>query len=122
MILFEKIRAICQQMPEYTESIGKSYQTARARDFFDIYTVLNNFKKIDITAPENIQLLKRIFEQKDVRLSSIKNIRNYREYHRKDFFAIQDTVKPKVKLKDFGFYFDYVVEKCDKLCQALGEM
>lgn len=121
MIVLEKIRAICQQMPEYTQTIGKSYQTARARDFVDIHSVLNNFT-IDLTSPENIKLLRRIFNQKRVHLNLIKNINNYREYHRTDFFGIQDTVKPQEKLKDFDFYFDYVVTRCDELCQALGEV
>ena len=121
MIVFEKIRAICQQMPEYTKLIGKSYQTARARDFFDIYTVLNHFT-IDLTASNNIKLLKRIFKQKGVDLGLIKNIRNYKEYHREDFSTIQNTVKSDIKLKAFDFYFDYVVTKCDDLCKVLGEV
>jgi predicted nucleotidyltransferase component of viral defense system len=121
MIVFEKIRAICQQMPEYTKLIGKSYQTARARDFFDIYTVLNHFT-IDLTASNNIELLKRIFKQKGVDLGLIKNIRNYKEYHREDFSTIQNTVKSDIKLKAFDFYFDYVVMKCDDLCKVLGEV
>jgi predicted nucleotidyltransferase component of viral defense system len=121
MIVFEKIRAICQQMPEYTELIGQSYRTARARDFFDIHTVLNHFT-IDLTTPNNIEILKRIFKQKGVDLGLIKNIRNYKEYHRKDFSTIQDTVKPNRELKEFDFYFDYVVMKCDDLCKTLGEV
>ncbi|MFA5292616.1 MAG: nucleotidyl transferase AbiEii/AbiGii toxin family protein [Phycisphaerae bacterium] len=121
MIVFEKIRAICQQMPEYVELIGQSYRTARARDFFDIYTVLNHFT-INLTTPNNIELLKRIFKQKGVGLGLIKNIRNYKEYHREDFSTIQNTVKPNIELKAFDFYFDYVVMKCDDLCKALGEV
>lgn len=121
MIVLEKIRAICQQMPEYTKSIGRSYQTARARDFFDIYTVFKKFT-IDLTTPENIELVKLIFKQKGVCLSSIQEIKNYREYHRSDFSAVQDTVKSQGKLKNFDFYFDYVVTKCDELYQALGEV
>ena len=33
MLVCEKIRAICQQMPEYGEIVRSSSQTARARDF-----------------------------------------------------------------------------------------
>jgi len=117
MIVFEKIRAICQQMPEYIKTIGKSYQTARARDFFDIYTVLDSFK-IKLTSPENIKLLQFIFEQKKVDLSLINNIKHVREFHRTDFSVVKDTVKPLVKLEEFDFYFDYVVEKCELLYQA----
>ncbi len=37
LLVIEKLRAICQQMPEYSEIIGVKTQRARARDFFDIY-------------------------------------------------------------------------------------
>ncbi len=37
MLALEKLRAICQQMPEYPIRIAK---TARARDFYDIHTII----------------------------------------------------------------------------------
>jgi len=120
MIVLEKLRAICQQMPDYVKKIGKTC-TARARDFFDIYTVLEHFD-IDLTSAENIDLLKRIFKQKEVSLSSIAEIEDYREYHKEDFAAIQDTVKPQVELREYDFYFDYVIDKCGELLKALGEV
>lgn len=121
MIIIEKIRAICQQMPEYSEFIGKSHSTARARDFFDIYTAIEHFK-INITASKNIQLLKNIFIAKQVSLELIGKIKDYREYHRPDFVAVESTIKPDVKLNGFDFYFDYVLEKCNDLTKALGEI
>ena len=39
MLMFEKLRAICQQTPEYRRIVPGVTQTARARDFFDIYTI-----------------------------------------------------------------------------------
>lgn len=120
MLVFEKIRAICQQMPEYIITIGKSYQTARARDFFDIYTVLENFD-IELNSLKNIKLLKVIFEKKKVDINLITKIKNFREFHRTDFALIQDTVKSNVKLKEFDFYFDYVVNKCETLYKAFRE-
>jgi hypothetical protein len=38
-----------------------------------------------------------------------------REFHRPDFVAVRDAVKPGVKLKDFDFYFDFVVDLCQRL-------
>ena len=119
MIVMEKLRAICQQMPEYCEFIGKSYKTARARDFFDIYTTIEHFV-IDLTATENLQLLRHVFGAKRVPVDLITKIKNHREYHRSDFAAVQGTVKPHVKIKNFDFYFDYVVNKCAVLAEALG--
>lgn len=121
MIVIEKLRAICQQMPEYSEFIGKSYSTARARDFFDIYTVIKHFK-INITTTENIRLLKNIFKAKGVSPNLIGKIKDYREYHRPDFLAVKSTIKSNIKLNNFDFYFDYVANKCNDLIKALGEI
>ena len=121
MIVLEKLRAICQQMPEYSKFLGKSYQTARARDFFDIYTVVEHFN-IDLTASENLNLLKVIFKAKEVPINLIGNIKEFREYHRPDFIAVENTVKPNIRIKDFDYYFDYVINKCNELLKAFGEI
>lgn len=111
MIVLEKLRAICQQMPEYTPN---TTPTARARDFFDIYTVMEHFKMKSIASPSTT-LLKNIFEAKEVPLSLIGKIGQYREYHRPDFASVEATVKPNRKLRGFDFYFDYVVKRCEYL-------
>jgi len=111
MIVFEKLRAICQQIPEY---LPNSTQTARARDFFDIYTVIENFK-IDLRSPQNSDLLKNIFAAKEVPLSLIGKIEQYKEYHRADFVSVEATLKPNTKLYTFDFYFNYVIDKCEAL-------
>jgi len=121
MIVFEKLRAICQQMPEYSIFLGKSYETARARDFFDIHTVVEHFN-INLTTSENLNLLKNIFKAKEVPVNLIGNIKEFREYHRPDFIAVENTVKRNIRIKDFDYYFDYVLNKCNKLLEALGEI
>lgn len=119
LIVIEKLRAICQQTEEYCKTIGKSHREARARDFFDIHTVLDHFE-IDLTARQNIDLVKRVFAAKEVPLFLIARISDSREFHRSDFKAVEDTVKPKVKIKDFDYYFDFVVHQCGFLAEALG--
>ena len=121
MIVLEKLRAICQQMPEYSRFLGKSYETARARDFFDIHTVVEHFN-INLTTSENLNLLKDIFKAKEVPVNLIGNIKEFREYHRPDFIAVENTVKLNIGIKDFDYYFDYVANKCNKLLEALGEI
>ena len=120
-IVFEKLRAICQQMPEYCNFIGTHDGTARARDFFDIYTTVKHFG-LDLTNKESLELLRNIFMAKECRLELIMEVRDYREYHRPDFLQVVNAVKPNVKLKEFDFYFDYVVTICDKLIKALRIM
>lgn len=114
MIVLEKIRAICQQMPEYRKFVRSSHQTARARDFVDIYYIRRKFK-IEINSRKNIDLLKCIFNAKRVPLKLIGDIGNFREFHRQDFEAVKDTMKPGIKLKDFDFYFDYTIRICEPL-------
>ena len=110
MIVFEKVRAICQQMPEYRAIIETMRPAPRARDFFDIYMLLNKFP-FDIYEESNVNLLRAIFEIKKVPFGLLSKIDGYREYHRADFSSLQATVRPSLKLEEFDYYFDYVVER-----------
>jgi predicted nucleotidyltransferase component of viral defense system len=104
MIAIEKLRAICQQMPEYTLV---RYKTARARDFYDIYCILTEHD-LDWSIPEHLELVRGIFEAKDVPLSFIPKIPETREFHRLDWPAVQDSVSGP--LESYDYYFDAVVE------------
>ncbi len=119
MIVFEKLRAICQQMPDYTAAIGKRTSTPRAKDFFDIYTTLEKFR-IDITSQKNLGLLRAVFSAKQVPSRLLSLVKNYREYHATDYASIEATVRRNAQLNGFDFYFDYVIQKCELLAKALG--
>ena len=112
-IVYEKLRAICQQMDEYVK-IVQTNRRPRARDFYDIYTILENHQPpIDIADKNNLHILKGIFDAKKVPLELISKIEQTREYHRDNFSSVKDTVTHD--LKDFDFYFEYVVEKIKAL-------
>ena len=122
MIVAEKLRAICQQMPEYGPVVHRKRPgAARARDFLDIHTLITHFK-LDITAPKNLELLKLIFKAKRVPIELLGKIGGFREFHRADFKSVVDTVKPGVALRDFDFYFDFVLQQADRLLKALGNV
>jgi predicted nucleotidyltransferase component of viral defense system len=106
MLVTEKIRAICQQMEEY-ELCTKS---ARARDFFDIHLLMEKYA-IDLMDKDNLELIKSIFQAKEVPLSLIGKIPEYRDFHKRDFASVEDTVPSGVELMEYDDYFDYVVEK-----------
>jgi len=108
MIVCEKLRAICQQMPEYAKIVTSPSRSARARDFFDICTLVEHFA-LDLTSGSNQDLLRRMFEAKRVPLDLLHNMSDHREYHRSDFAAVEATVKPGIRLREFDYYFDYVV-------------
>lgn len=118
MLLCEKLRAICQQMPEYRKMVRSSLRTGRARDFFDIHAILTGFR-IDLGSQEYPEMVRAMFAAKHVPLRLISELATQREFHRADFQSIRDTVKPTADLKDFDFYFDYVIERCCRPLEAL---
>lgn len=110
MIVCEKIRAICQQMPEYRRRTHSTSQRPRARDFFDIYHI-STAMQIDFCADEFWDTLQQVFDAKDVPLSLLGQIDGHREFHRSDFESVKDTVLATVELNEFDFYVDYLVQK-----------
>lgn len=85
MIIYEKIRASCQQLPEYTVGMNKK----RARDLFDIYTILTNIKHIDlydeVLNPDNLYIIDKMFSIKDVSIELIQKIETIKEELREDY-------------------------------------
>ena len=110
MISIEKLRAICQQMPEYVLNRTPS---ARARDFFDIYLIysITGFR---VGSPGNRALLRNIFAAKDVPLEFLPLITREREFHRPDWDSVRQSINND-SLKEFDFYFDFVVEEVASL-------
>jgi predicted nucleotidyltransferase component of viral defense system len=117
MLVFEKLRAICQQMPEYAAVVPSPSRSARARDFFDIYILAERYQ-IDFTSEANSNLARGIFTAKQVPLHLIGRIQETRDFHEPDFPSVRETIDPGYPLQEFTFYFDYVVEKC-RLLEAL---
>jgi hypothetical protein len=121
MLVMEKLRAICQQMPEYLAIVHKTTSTARARDFFDIVAIMKHIR-LDVTSAESLELARNIFKAKAVPLFLIGRIPEYRDFHRLDFPSVQSTVKPGATLKDFDYYFDFVVANCVAPLKTLWEV
>jgi hypothetical protein len=115
MIVCEKLRAICQQMPEYGPIVKRHRAgSARARDFFDIYKIVTD-RGIDISTGANRELLRNIFNAKHVPLSFLNLLAKYREFHRVSFPAVVAAVKPGISLESFDFYFDFVLAEVANL-------
>ena len=110
MIVCEKLRAICQQLPEYAPIVKRSGRpgSPRARDFIDIYTLVDTLK-LDINTEKSLDILRKMFELKRVPFEWLGKIAESREFHRQDFPAVQATVSTDIQLQPFDFYFDYVV-------------
>jgi hypothetical protein len=114
MIVIEKLRAVCQQMPEYTEP---RLASTRARDFFDIHETITK-RSIDLTASANLELLRLIFDAKKVPLALLARVRDTREFHRPDWLAVETSVAGG-PANGFDFYFDFVLAQIERL-KSLG--
>lgn len=111
MIAVEKLRAICQQMPEYALRQGRP----RARDFYDIHLVLSQ-ASIDLATGENLELIQSIFSAKQVPVPLLARIDSQREFHRPDWPAVEASLPAAAET--FDYYFDFVVAQTSRL-QAL---
>lgn len=115
MIVCEKLRAICQQMPDYGAIVKRGRPgSARARDFVDICTTVEHFR-LDVTSEEVHSLLRPVFNAKRVPIAWLGRVVEYREFHRPDFEAVKATAKPGTDLKEYDYYFDFVAALCDRL-------
>lgn len=108
MIIYEKIRASCQQLPEYKINGNK----VRARDLFDIYNLIisNENLKEEVENPNNFYILKNMFILKGVSIDLLNKFPNYKETLRRDY---QDNVinqinKKKDEIPNFDFLMSYV--------------
>ncbi len=105
MIVVEKLRAICQQMPEYAQ---RTHPTARARDFYDIWCVVTA-TGLKLSAAGSFHLAEHVFAAKEVPLRLLARVSEQREFHRPDWPAVVASVAGT--LDEFDFYFDFVVEQ-----------
>jgi hypothetical protein len=108
MIVCEKIRAICQQMPEYRKIVHSDSARPRARDFFDIH-YLNTTEDIDLASDDAWRILKGMFDAKRVPMQLIGLISERREFHREGFEAVKATVRSDHELLEFDQYVDLLV-------------
>ena len=104
LMVLEKIRAICQQHPSYRYSLNKN----RARDFFDIFSIL----KIQRNDPKFILDLAyhvdAVFEAKRVPLTILIDggmfEPDFIDGQELGFLSVRDAVRGKVE--DFSFYVE----------------
>ncbi len=120
MLIYEKLRAICQQMDDYLEIIEFKRPTPRARDFFDICIIIDNWPApLNLCSPDNLEMLRKIFEIKKVPLDFLGKIKGEKEFHKENFKTVRDTVD--FEIEDFDFYFDKVLKIAEEIRNALEQ-
>ncbi len=110
MLICEKLRAICQKMKEYRNKF-EDIDLPRSRDFYDIYLVSENLLKVDFKKLENRELLRQVFNAKNVDLNLLLKIKEKRQIHEDDFQNVLLTdVFSKRHPAIFDYYFEYVLD------------
>jgi predicted nucleotidyltransferase component of viral defense system len=105
MIVYEKIRASCQQLPEYKLGTEK----ARARDLYDIYTMLTHKKQIDLKNEvfneDNFYIIKKMFELKNVDFPLMLKLETIKHDLSSDY---ENNVLPQIPGNQETPSFDYL--------------
>ncbi len=115
LIAAEKLRAICQQMPEYPHA---KHRHPRARDFYDIHAIFLE-ASVDLAHGPNVLLVRRVFEAKKVSWDLLGRIESTREFHRDDWPSVKGAVS--CLEGSFDSYFDFVVALARRLETAGNE-
>ncbi|MDA0322698.1 MAG: nucleotidyl transferase AbiEii/AbiGii toxin family protein [Verrucomicrobia bacterium] len=114
MLVVEKLRAICQQHPDYP---FRQESRNRARDFFDIH---------ELTTDTDDEFLRRcrryvspVFEAKQVPLWILRELWDdgWVDAHRRGFDQVKDTVRGH--LHDFDVYLEHVRFLIQEICPEI---
>lgn len=121
MIVCEKLRAICQQMPEYASIIKRNgLGNQRARDFVDIEALVRKFG-VDLASDRAKHIVTEMFAMKRVPLEFLGLIPDTKDFHALGFEEVRAAMRPGVKVEPFDYYFDFVIDQCTRL-EALWHM
>ena len=102
LLVLEKLRAICQQHPDYKYRLSKN----RSRDFYDIYELTADYDNAFVQKCS--RHINKVFAAKEVPLELLKSIWNdeFIDEQRRGFEQVRDTVLGLVY--DFGVYVEHV--------------
>lgn len=111
MLVIEKLRALCQQMSEYKYNVGT--KAPRVRDLYDIFVLVKRLNIIFST--EDLELLEKVFEIKEVPVDLLKMLPKYKEQY-EDMQSLKDTV-PNSNLEPFEVYFNFVLDLINSILE-----
>ena len=116
MIAVEKLRAICQQLPQYE---FRKNPTPRPRDFFDIHTIATR-TDCDVAAAEHHPLVRNMFSAKAVPLELLRELgaNDVRTFHSQQWNSVKNAVRGSTH--PFDYYFDFVVSVALRLSDAMA--
>ncbi len=102
LLVVEKLRAICQQHPEYAYRLSKN----RARDFYDIYELTSDAD--DNFAHRCRSDIEKVFQAKEVPLSILSALWDnaFIDEQRSGFNEVRDTVSSNIH--EFDVYVEHL--------------
>ncbi len=115
MLVLEKLRAVCQQHPEYPY---RQQSKNRARDFYDIYMLTLEADKDFIARCEHH--LKFVFAAKEVGLWLLRSLwddEDFIDEFRRGFALVKDAVSGSVE--EFDTYLEHVRFLVKDICPEL---
>lgn len=112
MIVIEKLRALCQSIPEYKAVIPSAKVKGRARDFYDIWNICSQHP-INFSLDENVVLLHEIFRAKKVPFEFLDLLPIYKDLQKENWNSVEDTLS--ATNEGFDFYFDYTLALIEKI-------
>lgn len=117
MIAAEKLRAICQQLPQYEL---RANPAPRPRDFYDIHTIAVR-TSCDLADVTHHELVREMFLAKEVPLDFVNYIggSEVRAFHEQAWQSVVDAVRGGPP-HPFSYYFEFVVDQGTRLLHALG--
>lgn len=104
MIAVEKLRSICQQMPEYEHCTKRK---ARSRDFYDIHAAVTE-AGVNLPSTAGHELIRAVFAAKAVPLRLLSLIEQDVSFHEGDWDDVTNTL-PADRPAEFSFYSDFVI-------------
>lgn len=113
MIIYEKLRALCQQLPQYFINRG-NFKKARTKDFYDIYTIM---KKHKIKFSNlSMDILKGCFKAKKVDFKLLMYIQNFHDRYLDALPSLKDTLISKEQ-DEFNFdeCYQFVIDGINQL-------
>lgn len=102
LLVLEKLRAICQQHPDYIYRLSKN----RARDFYDIYELTSHAE--DNFARNCSRHIKNVFKAKEVPIKILRSLwrDDFIDEQRRGFDQVKDTVRGEIH--SFDVYVEHI--------------
>lgn len=109
LMIAEKLRALCQQLPEYAVVVKRNRESARrCRDYYDLYSLTTEDLYI-LDRSQFLNTLKRCFMAKRVPLNLLAKLHTRHDFHAEDYQSLRDTVENPPSFDELKEHLDAII-------------